>query len=212
MFSFSPSNLFSECGKLYDFSSLTLWFWLLGAACLFSHWRSTQSSLVQSIPIQSNRIQFDLIHLFFLCVCGGDLYEHQEFKCTGGRYTRLSAAQLIKYHGTGAVSLPLCFHLRPRNMVSRYFPASQIMLYNSQILYITDFFNLLRHALLPLPANWNQRTCFPSLILTLPPRTCLYLCPSFQPFRLHFLLPRLGLVETASFGRFFFQVHRQRYA
>lgn len=93
-------------------------------------------------------------------------------------------------------------------MVSRYFPASLILFYKSRILYTTDFSNPLRHDLLSVPTNCNQRTCFPSLILTLPPGTCLYFCPSFQPFRLHFLLQQLVLVETASFGRFSFQVHK----
>lgn len=43
---FPPSNLFSKCGKLYDFSSLNLYLWLLGIDCLFSQTRFSSQRLI----------------------------------------------------------------------------------------------------------------------------------------------------------------------
>lgn len=59
---FPPSNLFSKCGKLYDFSSLNLYLWLLGIDCLLSQtrcsrWRLIWFNSAHSNPIQSNPTQ-----------------------------------------------------------------------------------------------------------------------------------------------------------
>lgn len=76
---FPPSNLFSKCGKLYDFSSLNLYLWLLGIDCLLSQTRCSRWRLIWFNSAYSNPIQLSLIHLSL----GGDLYKNKKLQCFG---------------------------------------------------------------------------------------------------------------------------------
>lgn len=120
----------------------------------------------------------------------------------------------MKYLDSGGISLFAFSEDLEIWVLDTFLHPELCFLYNSQILHIIDFSSPFGHdlffwclTLTAIPASQLSPNSH-----SLSPGTCLYLCPSFQPFRLHFLLPQFGVVGTASFERVSFCVHMQRYA